>query len=123
MNNKHILEIKNLFDAHFVDAACASLVIEGGNLLPTITNMSPKAGKLHLLRYPIISTLYRNTILVSRAIVKTNVEDDSGIEKVEFYVDEKLEYTDNEEPYDYSVRKVLLLKRILPHRHTIKVKA
>lgn len=56
-------------------------------------------------------------------IIKANASDDSGIEKVEFYLDEVLIYTDEEAPYEYEIKKAGLLRPILPRKHTITVKA
>ena len=47
-------------------------------------------------------------------------EDDSGIEKVEFYIDGNLVGEDTTEPYEYSFRKIKLFKRFV-RRHTISV--
>ena len=49
-----------------------------------------------------------------------NVSDNiSGIQKVEFYVDNNLEYIDDESPHQWTYDELA----ILFHRHTVKVKA
>ncbi|MCK4821524.1 hypothetical protein KA005_37505 [bacterium] len=50
------------------------------------------------------------------------VEDDSAIEKVEFYIDGVLKNTDTMSPYEWSFRKVSLIKHII-RKHTLMVKA
>ena len=108
------------FDAYYADAADATEVVEGGNIPPTVGISLPEAGKLHILGRPILETLFKNTILIGKTTIAANVEDDSGIEKVEFYIDGKLKNTDTEEPYEYTFRKVKLLKRIV-RKHAITV--
>lgn len=114
------LEDSGDFDAYYADAASGTTVVPGGNLPPTVGIKLPEAGKLHILGRPIMKTLFRNTILIGKTTITANAEDDSSIEKVEFYIDGKLKSTDTEEPYSYSFRKVKLLKRVV-RVHTIKV--
>ena len=66
--------------------------------------------------------MFKNTILIGKTTITANAEDDSSIEKVEFYIDGKLKATDTEAPYEYSFRKVKLLKRFV-RIHTIEVVA
>lgn len=111
------------FDAYYADGADATEIVPGGNLPPSVGISLPEKGKLHILGRPIIKTLFKNTILIGKTTVVANAEDDSGIEKVEFYIDGKLKKTVTEEPYEYSFRKIKLLKRIFLRFHTITVKA
>ena len=108
------------FDAYYADAANATEIVPGGNLPPTVGIQLPEVGKLHILGYPILKTLFKNTVLIGRTNVVANAEDDTNVTKVEFYIDDNLKFTDEEEPYTYSFRKVKLLKRFI-RRHTIKV--
>ena len=111
------------FDAYYVDGADATEIVPGGNLPPSVGISLPEKGMLHILGRPIIKTLFKNTILIGRTTIFANAEDDSRIEKVEFYIDGILKKTDTEEPYEYSFRKIKLLKRIFLRFHTITVKA
>ncbi|MCK5635776.1 MAG: hypothetical protein KAH91_00025 [Thermoplasmatales archaeon] len=108
------------FDAYYADAADGTIVVPGGNLPPNVGIELPETGKIHILGIPIIKTLFKRTTLIGKTTVIANAEDDSGIEKVEFYIDGKLKDTDEEAPYEYSFRKVKLLKRFV-RIHTIEV--
>ena len=112
---------KNPFDAYYADAVEGSELIEGGNLPPTVGISLPELGKLHLLGKPIYEfKLHKNTVLIGKTKIVAKAEDDSGIEKVEFYIDGKLVGEDAEEPYEYSFRKVKFLKRFV-RKHSISV--
>ena len=112
---------QNPFDAYFADNAGAAKVVEGGNLPPAVSICSPEVGKLHVFGRPILNTIYRNTIIIGKTTIKTCIDDDTGIEKVEFYIDEKLEFTDDTAPYEWSFRKVGLLRNII-RRHNLMIK-
>jgi hypothetical protein len=112
----------NPFDAHFADAVNGTKVIKGGNLPPLVGITRPASAKIHVLGRPIIKTLAKNTILIGKTTIKVNASDDSGIKKVEFYIDDNLKHSDNEEPYTWSFRKTGFIKHIF-RKHTIMVKA
>ena len=112
---------KNPFDAYYADAAEGSELIEGGNLPPSVGISLPEIGKLHFLGKPIYEfKLLKNTVLIGKTKIVAEAEDDSGIEKVEFYIDGNLVGEDTEEPYEYRFRKVKLLKRFV-RKHSISV--
>jgi len=109
------------FDAYYVDAADGSELLSGGNLPPSVGFSVPKVGYLHLMGFPIWDYIIRKpTVLLGRTKIVAEAFDDSGIEKVEFYIDDNLVGEDNEEPYEYSFRKVNLFKRVI-RNHTISV--
>lgn len=109
------------FDAYYADAADGSELLVGGNLPPTVGFSLPKIGYLHFMGIPIWKYILRKpTVLVGRAKIVAEASDDSGIEKVEFYIDGELKQTDDQEPYEYSFRKVKLFKRFL-RKHTLSV--
>ena len=110
----------NEFNAYYADAANATILIQGGNLPPTVGMNLPEAGKLHLFGRPIIKTLFKRTILVGRTKITATTEDDLGIEKVEFYIDNKLKSTDTQAPYEYSFNKVKLIRHLI-RQHTLKI--
>jgi hypothetical protein len=60
------------------------------------------------------------TVLVGRANIVAEANDDNGIVKVEFYLNGDLVLEDEEAPYEYSFRKVKLFRRFL-RKHTITV--
>ena len=112
------------FDAYFADTTNATLVVPGGNLPPIVSISSPETGKLYILSRPIYKfKLLHKTILVGKTTITADVDDESGVEKVEFYIDGELMNTDTVDPYEYSFsRKVGSLKNIVG-KHTITVTA
>jgi len=63
---------------------------------------------------------HKTTVLIGRTKIVAEAYDDTGIEKVEFLIDGNLVSEDTEEPYEYSFRKVKLLKRFV-RKHTLTV--
>ena len=115
---------KRPFNAYYADAADGSEVLTGGNLPPSVGFSTPKIGYLHIMGIPIWDYIIRKpTVLIGKTkIVAEAFDEDSEIEKVQFYIDDELVSEDTEPPYEYSFRKVKLFKRIL-RNHTISVKA
>jgi hypothetical protein len=113
--NKHAYsdppENKNPFNAHYADAVDGAELIDGGNMPPTVGFSIPEIGYLHILSRPILETIFKNTILVGRTTITAEVYDDSGVEKVEFYLNGDLVGEDTESPYELSLKKVKLFKR------------
>lgn len=116
---------RNPFDAYYADAADTTIVVPGGNLPPTLEISLPETRKLHIGGRPIFKFqfLIKKTVLIGKLSIKANASDESGIEKVEFSFDGDLEFTDEEAPYEFSIKKGGLFRRILPRKHTITVKA
>ncbi len=111
------------FDAYYADAVEGSELIEGGNLPPTVGFSLPEIGKLHFLGKPIYKLkLIKNTVLIGKTKIVAKAEDDSEVEKVEFYINGKLVGVDTEEPFEYSFKKVKLLKRFI-RKYTLSVVA
>ncbi len=125
--NGNTEEDKYPFDAYFADAANKTMVIAGGNLPPKVGIVNPVKNMLHLFGKPIMkSPLVYFGFNVTRLIGKTNIivnasDEDGTIEKVEFYIDNKLIFTDYEAPYEYTLNKIGLFKSLLFWKHTIKV--
>jgi hypothetical protein len=113
-------EKENKFTANYADAADKTEVVEGGNLPPAIGIKVPQIGKIHLFGKPIFKAQFRNTFLIGRVTIEAIAEDDSNIQKVEFYIDGELKHEDNDAPYEYSFKKIDRIKHII-RRHTIKV--
>ena len=107
---------KGEFDAYYADATDATELVEGGNLPPTIGLTLPELGKVHISGNPLFKTFFGNTILIGKTTIKATAEDDEKVEKVEFYIDSELVYEDEDEPYEYSFRKIDSLKHILRSR-------
>ena len=113
---------KYSFNAFYADAANATRVVVGGNLPPAVGILSPETGKIYIRGHPVFKTLFGKTILVGKTTIEAYAEDDSGVEKVELYVDGKLVMSDDDAPYSWSLRKISLFKHFV-RRHTITVKA
>ena len=113
------------FDAYFADATSATVIVPGGNLPPSAGISLPEINMLHIRGRPIWKfilniVLHEKTVLIGKIIINANASDESGIEKVEFYFDEELKYTDEEAPYEYEIRKADVFRRFI-RRHTIKI--
>ena len=108
---------KNPFNAYYVDAISAALVIEGGNIPPEVGILNLKVNYIHLLGNPIRKTIFGKTILLGRTKIIANISDDTGIAKVEFYVNEKLMKTINTPPYQWTWHQLAFGKKTI----TIKV--
>lgn len=108
---------KNPFEAHFVDAVSATRVIEGGNLPPEIVIQNPSVKYFHRFGKAIRKTLTGNTIVIGRTNIIASVHDDSQIEKVEFYINNKLVATVTQGPYEWIWHKFSFGKK------TITIKA
>ena len=115
-------ENEHSFDAYYADAVNAAKVAEGGNLPPEVGITSPVKGRINIFGSPILEKLrsFKNTFLIGKTTINVYASDDSGIEKVEFYVDDELMETVESEPYEW-VLKISTFKEILPHKHTIEV--
>jgi len=116
------------FDAHYADAADGTPVVFGGNLPPAVGITSPQLGMIYfngnIKGAGILNILqmsqFKNTILLgSTKIFTVHAEDDSGIDKVEFYIDGELIDTIEEAPYNYTYKK--LIRSIFLKKHTLEV--
>jgi len=118
-------ENEHSFDAYYADAVDAANVAEGGNLPPEIGITSPVKGRIYFFDSPILENLgsFKNTFLIGKTTVSAYASDDSGIEKVEFYVDGDLMVTVESEPYTWTLSRISIFKELFFHRHTIEVKA
>jgi len=117
---------KHEFDAHFADNVAGTEVVEGGNLPPFVGITLPESGLLHISgkpKFKFILLLQKKTIMIGKIDIKVDVKDETGIEKVDFYFDDELVFTDDEEPYEFTIDKLGSFRKILPRKHTIKVTA
>ena len=116
---------RNSFDAYYADAVDATNVAEGGNLPPEVGITSPVKGRIYFLGSPIFENLgmFRNTFLIGKTTISVYASDDSGIEKVEIYVDDDLMVTVESEPYSWTLSRISTFKELFCHKHTIEVKA
>ena len=110
------------FDAYYADAVNATVLVPGGNQPPGVGISIPVKEKWHFWGRPLFKTLFgNNTILIGKTTITAIAEDDSNIEKVEFYINENLKSTVTQEPYEWSLKRVAFIKHI--RRFTITVKA
>jgi hypothetical protein len=116
---------KHEFKANFADNVAGTEVVEGGNLPPYVGITLPESGKLHISSKPIfkfILLLNKKTVMIGRIDIKVDVEDETGIERVDFYLDDNLLFSDDEEPYEYSIDKSGSFRKVF-RKHKIKVTA
>jgi len=114
-------ENEHSFDAYYADAVNATSVAEGGNLPPEVGISNPVKGSIHIFGIPLLKTILGNTWLIGGTNIVVNADDDSNVEKVEFYIDGELISTVQQAPYEYQLKRLGLLKSILFRKHTIKV--
>ena len=118
-------ENEHSFDAYYADAVNATKISEGGNLPPEVGITSPVKGRINIFGSPILEKLrlFKNTFLIGKTTINVYASDDSGIEKVEFYVDGELMETVKSEPYSWTLSRISTFKELFYHKHTIEVKA
>jgi hypothetical protein len=108
---------KNPFEAHFVDAVSATRVIQGGNLPPEVGVQNPSVKYFHRFGKPIRKTMTGKTVVIGKTTIVASVHDDSRIEKVEFYINNKFMATVTQEPFQWTWHKFSFGKK------TITIKA
>jgi hypothetical protein len=139
----------NLFDAYYADATNATKVVPKGNLPPQLQVTSPlkgnvywngkpvalvdtiiqrkhlvkKIGKISLENFSILHEfLYNKTYLLGKnKIITVNATDDSAVAKVEFYIDDTLQYNATKPPYEYTFSKISNHRSLFIQTHTLKV--
>jgi len=73
---------------------------------------------LYIRNRKILPRFFRRTLILrSIDVIVDAVDDFSGIDRVEFYIDNDLKSVDDSSPYIYTWIKITLFR----HRHTIKV--
>jgi len=81
----------------------------------SIEIVKPKENWLYVFNRPLMPV--GNTIIVGKITIETSVYSSEGIDKVEFYIDDVLKNTDNEEPYQWTWNEFAM------GRHEIKAVA
>ena len=108
---------KNPFEAHYVDAVNATRVIPGGNLPPEIGIQNPSVKYFHRFGTPVRKSLTGKTVIVGKTTIVASVHDDSQIQKIEFYINDKLMATVTQDPYQWIWHRLSFGKK------TITIKA
>jgi len=84
---------------------------------PTVTIATPTEGYIHFFGRELLPSIRDRTILIGRVTVEATATDEpSGIEKVEFLVDDEVRYNDFDAPYSWTWGLAL-------GRHTLGVTA
>ncbi|EMR73261.1 Peptidase C1A, papain [Thermoplasmatales archaeon SCGC AB-539-N05] len=95
--------------------ATASVNFMVDNSPPELNIIKPKTGYLYTKNSE-IKTLLGNTIIIGSITIEADVSDEiSGVEKVEFYIDDELKHIASDAPYEWTLNEPLFGK------HTIKV--
>jgi hypothetical protein len=138
----------NPFDAYYADATNATKVVPKGNLPPQLQITLPLKGNVYwngkqmtllmtlfdkiihrkhfikkLGNFSLVKNiLYNKTFLLGKTkVITVDATDDSGVAKVEFYIDGTLRYNDTTAPYEWSFTKISKLKSIFFKEHILKV--
>jgi hypothetical protein len=104
---------KNPYEVHGVDAVSATRVIQGGNLPPEVGIQNPSVKYWHRFGNPVRKTMTGKTVVVGKTTIVASVHDDSKIEKVEFYINNKLMTTVTQEPYQWTWHKLSFGKKTI----------
>lgn len=88
---------------------------------PTVEIVKPKKRYIYKNDIRRRRTLFR-TIIIGPITIKADVNDDRGIEKVEFYINGELKHTDTKEPYKWTWM-FKPIKPLLRKKYTIEVVA
>ena len=84
---------------------------------PVINITDPKEGYLYIYGYEIIPTFFGKTIIIGEKMIRVNAEDNKGVSKVEFYLDDELKYEDTSPDYCWNLSEHIF------GRHTLKAVA
>jgi hypothetical protein len=86
--------------------------------IPFLSVKKPKEKTLYVLDRELMHLPF-NTLILGKITVEPQASDsESGIEKIEFFIDGKIRYTDTIQPYEWIYDE----RAILFHQHTIKLK-
>jgi len=78
---------------------------------PHVQIDSPRRGRFYFKDKSLINFRYEKTIVIDDLLIHADVKPgDAPIEKVEFYYDDKLIFTDTEYPYEYRLNNLSLLE-------------
>ena len=94
--------------------------------VPPKVDITKPEKALYILNFKIRSFLIRNPLIIGNINIEVNVTDnESGINRVEFYINDELRETVTEPPYTYTWTKDTFLKRVcnIRHIHSIKIVA
>ncbi len=84
---------------------------------PQVKIGAPKRGRFYIEDRTIKEFKHEHTIVIDDVLICAEVKpSDSPIEKVEFYYDGKLMYTDEEMPYQWRLNKLSIIRK-----HTVEV--
>lgn len=113
---------KGEFNAYYTDAVAMAELVEKFNAPPMVSIAYPEIGRVNIFKISLFKTFFGTTYIVGKSTILVNATDDRGIDRVQFYIDDKLVYEDKEEPFEYSFRKIGLIKHLI-RKHNIKVVA
>ena len=74
-------------------------------LPPSIEIIKPRSGYLYLFDREIMELGNNKTIIIGKITVETSVQNESMMDRVDFYFNEELCYSDNSMPYEWVCRK------------------
>jgi len=113
-----VLTVKD--DNNAVDTTSKEINIEKDTTQPNVSIIKPERG-VYFRNKKILPRFIRLTLIIGKITIEANATDeDSEIEKVEFYINNRLMGNDTTEPYEYNWTRDRLR---LFHIFSIKVKA
>jgi len=78
----------------------AKILVTEDNESPEVHIEKPKEGYLYIFDRALLPI--GKTLIIGRITVVVNATDESGIDRVEFYIDDNLKTTDEESPYEWQ---------------------
>ncbi len=97
--------LENYFPNTYSVITAALIITPLVDTIPQVPPLSffikPDEGYLYFHEKPIASTFLRNTIILGDIKFEVNAFSKEGIERIEFYLNDKLQHIDDEFPYEY----------------------
>ncbi|KAA0003773.1 MAG: hypothetical protein FE043_02065 [Thermoplasmata archaeon] len=92
---------ENPFKAYYVDGVASDRVFDV-DLPPVAKITSPVEGSIYFFGREIAKINGNKAIIIGKILIGAYADDDIGIKKVEFYVDEELKHSDEKPPYSWT---------------------
>ena len=101
MLNNETFRVENPCNFTLSIPAYGSRILCSKENKPTVCIKKPSDGYLYILDREVIPTIFGNTIILGRITIEVGASDEEGIEKVEFYINGNIKFTDYNEPYSW----------------------
>jgi hypothetical protein len=101
-DTRHVLEFYSTDMAGNVELT-QNITFKIDKLLPNATIITPRIGYLYIQDREIVPTITGNTVIIGHITIKVEASNhESGVNRVEFYIDNVLQAEDFESPYQWT---------------------